>query len=112
MDDINVNTASPVVLAALTGMDLPTAQRIAEDRASTAYKSIDEFKSKLPRGSTPPTAGMILKTDFFLVTLDTSIGRHERRTEALLQRLPNKTTNLIWHRPQPLIGPDEPDESQ
>jgi general secretion pathway protein K len=111
-NDINVNTASPVVLAALTGMDLPTAQRIAEDRASTAYKSIDEFKSKLPRGSTPPTAGMILKTDFFLVTLDTSIGRHERRTEALLQRLPNKTTTLIWHRPQPLIGPDEPDESQ
>jgi general secretion pathway protein K len=111
-NDINVNTASPVVLAALTGMDLPTAQRIAEDRASTAYKSVDEFKSKLPRGSTPPTAGMILKTDFFLVTLDTSIGRHERRTEALLQRLPNKTTTLIWHRPQPLIGPDEPDESQ
>jgi general secretion pathway protein K len=111
-NDINVNTASPVVLAALTGMDLPTAQRIAEDRASTAYKSVDEFKSKLPRGSTPPTAGMILKTDFFLVTLDTSIGRHERRTEALLQRLPNKTTALIWHRPQPLIAPDEPDESQ
>jgi len=55
---------------------------------------------------------MILKTDFFLVTLDTSIGRHERRSEALLQRLPNKSTALIWHRPQPLIGSDEPDESQ
>jgi len=111
-NDINVNTASPVVLAALTGMDLPTAKRIAEDRGSTSYKTIDEFKSKLPRGSTPPTAGIILKTDFFLVTLDTSIGRHERRSEALLQRLPSKTTTVIWHRPQPLIGPDEPDESQ
>jgi len=111
-NDINVNTASPVVLAALTGMDLPTAKRIAEDRGSTSYKTIDEFKSKLPRGSTPPTAGIILKTDFFLVTLDTSIGRHERRSEALLQRLPSRTTTVIWHRPQPLIGPDEPDESQ
>jgi len=59
---------------------------------------------------TPPTAGMVVKTDFFLVTLDTSIGRHERHTEALLQRsAATKTTTLIWHRPQPLIGSDEPD---
>ena len=108
--DINVNTASPVVLAALVpGLDLPTAQRIAEERASTPYKTPDDFKSKL-RGLTPPTAGMVVKTDFFLVTLDTSIGRHERHTEALLQRsAATKTTTLIWHRPQPLIGSDEPD---
>ena len=110
---INVNTASPVVLAALVpGLDLPTAQRIAEDRSSTPYKTPDDFKSKL-RGLTPPTAGLVVKTDFFLVTLDTSIGRHERRTGALLQRsAATKTTTLIWHRPQPLIGSDEPDESQ
>jgi len=111
-NDINVNTAPPVVLAALVqGLDLPTAQRIAEQRVGS-YKTIDEFKAKLPGGPTAATAGMILKTDFFLVTLDTSIGRHERRSEALLQRLPNKSTALIWHRPQPLIGSDEPDESQ
>src|SRR5437016_5038749 len=97
-NDINVNTASPVVLAALVpGLDLPTAQRIAEERASTPYKTPDDFKSKL-RGLTPPTAGMVVKTDFFLVTLDTSIGRHERHTEALLQRsAATKTTTLIWH---------------
>jgi general secretion pathway protein K len=111
-NDINVNTAPPVVLAALVpGLDLPTAQRIAEERGSTPYKAPDDFKSKL-RGLTPPTAGVVFKTDFFLVTLDTSIGRHERRSEALLQRLPSKTTTVIWHRPQPLIGSDEPDESQ
>ncbi len=110
-NDINVNTASPVVLAALTGMDLQSAQRIAEERVGS-YKTIDEFKSKLPRGSTPPAAGMSLKTDYFWVTLDTAIGRHERRSEALLQRLPDKTTTVLWHRPQPLIGSDEPDESQ
>jgi len=112
-NDINVNTASPVVLAALVpGLDLPSAQQIAEERGSTPYKAPDDFKSKL-RGLTPPTAGLVVKTDFFLVTLDTSIGRHERRTEALLQRsAATKTTTLIWHRPQPLIGSDEPDESQ
>jgi len=110
--DINVNTASPVVLAALVpGLDLPTAQHIAEDRDSTPYKTVNDFTSKLPRGSMLPTVGMVVKTDFFLVTLETSIGRHERRTEALLQRLSNKSTTLIWHRPQPLIGSDEADES-
>jgi general secretion pathway protein K len=112
INDINVNTASPVVLAALVpGLDLPTAQRIAEERSSTPYHTPDDFKLKL-KGLTPPTAGMVVKTDFFLVTLDTAIGRHERRSEALLQRLPTKTTTWIWHRPQPLIGSDEPDESQ
>ena len=111
-NDINVNTASPVVLAALVpGLDLLTAQRIAENRSETPYKTVADFTAKLPRGLTPPTAGMVVKTDFFLVTLDTSIGRHERRTEALLQRLSNQTTDWIWHRPQPLIGSDEPDES-
>ncbi len=112
-NDVNVNTAPPAVLAALVpGLDLPTAQRIAENRDSRPYKTVQDFNAKLPRGLTPPTAGIVVKTDFFLVTLDTSIGRHERRTEALLQRLSNKTTAWIWHRPQPLIGSDEPDESQ
>ena len=107
-NDINVNTAPPAVLAALVpGLGLTTAQGIAEDRSKTPYKTIEDFKKAL-RGLTPPTAGMVVKTDFFLVTLDTAIGRHERRTEALLQRLSNKTTTWIWHRPQPLVGPDEP----
>ncbi len=110
---INVNTAPPKVLVALVDhLDLPTAQRIAEDRLLKPFSSLTDFTSKLPAGSTPPAAGMSLKTDYFLVTLDTAIGRHERRSEALLQRLPDKTTTVLWHRPQPLIGSDEPDESQ
>jgi len=110
---INVNTASPKVLVALVDhLDLPTAQRIAEERLLKPFSSLTDFTSKLPAGSTPPAAGMSLKTDYFLVTLDTAIGRHERRSEALLQRLPDKTTTVLWHRPQPLIGSDEPDESQ
>ncbi len=110
---INVNTASPKVLVALVDhLDLPTAQRIADDRLLKPFSSLADFTSKLPAGSTAPAAGMSVKTDYFLVTLDTSIGRHERRSEALLQRLPDKTTTVLWHRPQPLIGSDEPDEPQ
>jgi len=107
---INVNTASPVVLAALTGIDLQTAERIVKERVGKPFNSAADFNSKL-LPLPPPAGGMSVKTDYFLVTLDTSIGRHERHSEALLQRDASRSTTVIWHRPQPLIGSDEPDES-
>jgi general secretion pathway protein K len=108
---INVNTASPVVLAALTGIDLQTAERIVKERVGKPFDSLAAFNSKLL--PLPPPAGIDVKSAYFLVTLDTSIGRHERHSEALLQRDANRSTTVLWHRPQPLIGPpsDEPDES-
>jgi len=110
--EINVNTASPMVLAALVqGLDLPAAQRIAENRRGNPFDNINEFTSKLPPGPTPPTGGMSVKSDYFLITLDTSIGRHERRSEALLKRS-NASAEVFWHRPLPLTGPDEADDSQ
>jgi general secretion pathway protein K len=114
VSEINVNTAPPVLLAALVqGLDLPTAQRIADQRAGKPYNNVAEFISKLPANPSRQTAGMSVKSDFFLVTLDTSIGRHERHSEALLQRsAATKSTTVIWHRPQPLVGSDEPDESK
>jgi general secretion pathway protein K len=103
--EINVNTASPVVLAALVqGLDLPTAQGIADGRLGKPFNNINEFTLKLPRGPTPPTGGMSVKSDYFLITLDTSIGRHERRSEALLQRS-GTSTIWHWHRPLPLMDP-------
>jgi len=113
VSDINVNTASPLLLQALVqGLDLPTAQRIADERLGKPFNNLNDFTSKLPRGPTPPAGGVSVKSDYFLVALDTSIGRHERHSEALLQRsATDKTTTVIWHRPQPLIGSDEPDES-
>jgi general secretion pathway protein K len=119
---VNVNTTSPELLAALVqGLDLPTAQRIVEGRLGKPFNDINAFKSKLPQGPTQATAGIGVNTDYFLVTLDTSIGRLERHSEALLQRFAaDKKTSVIWHRPQPLIGggpqasdgSDEPDGSK
>jgi len=111
---INVNTASPPLIAALVpGLDLPTAQRIADGRLGKPFNDVNAFKAKLPQGPAQATAAIGVKSDYFLVTLDTAIGRHERHSEALLQRsVANKTTTVLWHRPQPLIGSDEPDESQ
>ncbi|HUL92536.1 MAG TPA: type II secretion system minor pseudopilin GspK [Burkholderiales bacterium] len=102
---INVNTASPEVLAALTGMDPASAKRIADNRAATPMQNVADFTKQLPAGTAAVKSGVAdVKTDFFLITLDTSIGRHQRRTLALLQRSAgSKSTNWIWHRPEPLI---------
>jgi general secretion pathway protein K len=109
---VNVNTASPVVLAALVpGLDIASAQRIADERRDNPFNNVGAFNSKLPPGLVRPTSGLSVKTDYFLVMLDTSIGRHERRSEALLQRAADgRRTDLKWHRPHPLVESNETDE--
>lgn len=100
---INVNTASPALLAALANLDLPWAERVAENRRNKPMNNVGDFTALLPAGSQKlPSALASVKTDFFLITLDTSIGRHQRRTVALLRRA-GKATDWIWHGPEPLI---------
>jgi general secretion pathway protein K len=110
---INVNTASPVVLAALVqGLDTPAAERIAERRRDKPFQNVGDFTLLLPRGTLPLQPGVAeVKSDYFLITLDTSIGRHERRSEALLKRSIG-STEVVWHRPLPLTGPNEAGNSQ
>lgn len=111
---VNVNTASPVVLAALVpGLDVASAQRIADERRDKPFRDLPAFASRLPPGVPLPPGAASVKSDYFLVTLDTSIGRHERRSEALLQRAADgKSTEAKWHRPHPLIELNETDESR
>ena len=99
---INVNTASPVVLAALANLDVAWAQRVADNRASKPMNNVGELQAMMPPEVKLANGMASVKTDFFLITLDTSIGRHQRRTVALMQRA-GTVTNWIWHRPQPLI---------
>jgi general secretion pathway protein K len=102
---INVNTAPAEVLAALANRDLAWAQRLAENRSETPMKNVGEFTAKLqlPPGAPALQSGIAdVKTDYFLITLETSIGRHQRRTVALMQRA-GRATNWIWHRSVPLI---------
>ena len=99
---INLNTASPVLLAALANLDLAWAERVAENRRNKPMNNVGEFTALLPAGSQLPNALASVKTDFFLITLETSIGRHQRRTLALLRRA-GTATEWIWHKPEPLI---------
>jgi len=98
---INLNTASPMLLAALANLDVAWAERGVENRSGKPMQNVGDLA--LPPGFKLPPGLADVKTNFFLITLETSIGRHQRRTLALMQRDVNKTTRWIWHRPEPLI---------
>jgi general secretion pathway protein K len=111
---VNVNTASPVLLAALVpGLALADAERLAEERLTKPFGDAAEFTGRLPKGIVLPSGCCGVRTDYFLVTLDTAIGRHERRSEALLQRgASGRGAELVWHRPHALLALDETDQSR
>ena len=104
---INVNTASPELLAALANKDVAWASRVVEARRDKPMQNTGDFTRQLalPPGAPTFQSGLAdVKTTFFLITLETSIGRHQRRTVALMQRLAaSKSTIWIWHKPEPLI---------
>ena len=71
------------------------------------------MRPSTPGGAPLPPGVASVRSDYFLVMLDTAIGRHERRSEALLQRAADgRSTDLKWHRPHPLIELNETDESR
>ena len=107
---INVNTASAVLLAALVGrnLDATAAQVIVDGRDGHPFSDLADFQKRLPQGTALPKTGASVSSDYFLVILDTAIGRYERRSEALLARTNGGAgTKVLWDRPQPLIGPVE-----
>jgi general secretion pathway protein K len=101
---ININTASPQLLAALANMDLAWAERVVENREGKPMQNVADLTRLLPKGFQIQSGLADVKTDYFLITLETSIGRHQRRTVALMQRS-GKDTNWFWHRPEPLVDP-------
>lgn len=98
---INVNTATPDVLAALTDTPPAALKPLLEARDNTGFTEKKTFADQVPKKI---DATYDVKTQFFLVKVETSIGRIVRRTEALLERQTegNKALAVRWHQPQPL----------
>lgn len=105
--EINVNTASETVLAAL--FNIPDTQaaeivRVREGKPFTDKAQIQEFLPKNAQNPPPNPPPYDVQTAYFIVTVETHIGRTIRRTEALLQRpaggQPRAT--VLWQRQPPL----------
>jgi len=113
--DVNVNTApAPVVAALIPGVSVAQIQQILADRERVPFDDLGKFNERLPKEIAAPKAGLGVKTGYFLVMLDISMGRHQRRTEALIARSAGALgTSLVWHRSQALaLATDETERDQ
>ena len=98
---INVNFASPEVLAAVIGnISLADARLLVQQRSVQPFKDFVDFKQHLPHGGAGVSDSSIISSiafssQFFLVTGRATVGRAQVTTQALLQRL-GPWSNVVW----------------
>ena len=113
--DVNVNTAPPRVIAAVVpGLTVMQVEQIVAERERTPFDDLGKFSARLPQEIAAPKAGLGVKTGYFLVMLDIVMGRHQRRTEALVARTGGaEGASLVWHRSLALaMATDETERDQ
>jgi general secretion pathway protein K len=102
---VNANTAGEQVLAALC-VDPPAAsvlQPVVNGRVTKPLENAGQLTALLPPGTKLLQQSLYgVKSDYFLVTIDIRIGRLQRRSEALIQRVAGKPANVLWHQLPPL----------
>ncbi len=95
---INVNTAPAEVLAALLNRSPADAGQIVQAREKSPFKNDNEFKALLG-GQAPPAGSYALKSQYFIVKVETRIGRTRRITETLIERSgASQDANVLWYR--------------
>jgi general secretion pathway protein K len=96
---VNVNTASPEVLAAIVeGLDLGSAQALVSQRDRAFYRNSDDFSKRLPRGATAAAEDIGVNSDYFVATLSVSIGGAQARGKALLARAGSGWPVVLWRK--------------
>jgi general secretion pathway protein K len=85
---LNVNTASPEVLAAVFGdAGNDTAAAIVAARARRPFTTIANFRARLPQGAVAPDdLSLAVSSEYFLVSVEAHQGTTLARARALLHR--------------------------
>ncbi|MEC5396390.1 type II secretion system minor pseudopilin GspK [Uliginosibacterium sp. H1] len=94
---ININLATPEVIAAAIGLTNPNPQ-IAGLRSNLVHESVAEFVARLPTGTQYHTQNLDVRSEYFLVVGTGSWGEATVRMEALLQRRPGQRPEILWYR--------------
>ena len=96
---VNVNTASPEVLAAvIEDLDLDAARELAEQRSRAYFRSRAEFLAQLPAGAAAAANDIATSSDFFLASARVTIGGAQARGSALLARGPAGWPAVVWRK--------------
>lgn len=96
---VNVNTASPEVLAALVdGLSLDDARVLVTQRERSYFRTFTDFFNRLPRGLNVPTADASVSSEFFMATMRVSIGAAQAQGSALLARENTGWPAIVWRK--------------
>lgn len=97
---VNVNLAPPEVLVAVVqGLTLAEAQALAGSRGTTPFRTMDDFRARLPRRAFQWEEGELsIESQFFLVKGRATVGKADVRMEALLQREKTAMPKILWQR--------------
>lgn len=92
---INLNTASPEVIAALLGLSLADANTLVVSRKSAHFRDIADASNRLPGSKFIANNNTSLSSNYFLVVGKVHMNRARLDMQALLER--NGTTNkVLW----------------
>ncbi|MEO8739500.1 MAG: type II secretion system minor pseudopilin GspK [Casimicrobiaceae bacterium] len=94
---VNVNTASPEVLAAIAdGLDRAAALALATKRTQQPFTSVADFRARLPRPDIAFDDALVTVTSgWFEVSIEARQGDTLARARAILKRAPGKTWPVI-----------------
>ena len=96
---VNVNTASPEVLAAVVeGLDLDGARALTARRERAYFRSFSDFFSQLPSGLTVAAEDITVSSDYFMATLHVTTGGAAARGTALLARGDAGWPAIVWRK--------------
>lgn len=94
---INVNTATPELLAALVeGLTLEEAHRLAAQRERIWFRDLNEFQRALPQGLAPGTGMAEVTSQYFVVRARARHGRVAVGSRALFHRNGTGLPTILW----------------
>jgi general secretion pathway protein K len=96
---LNVNTASPEVLAAVvSGLDLDDARALTARRERAYFRNLPEFLAQLPQGAAAQGGDVTIASQYFLASVRVTIGDAQARGTALLVRDSAAWPAVVWRK--------------
>ena len=96
---VNVNTASPEVIAAVVdGLGLDDARTLVEKRERAYFRTFSDFFNQLPPGLIVPNDNISVSSDYFIATMRVTMGGAQARGSALLAREKSGWPAVVWRK--------------
>jgi general secretion pathway protein K len=96
---LNVNTASPEVLAAVVrGLDLEDARALTAQRSRAYFRNLTEFLVQLPAHAVVEGNDISTASQYFLASVRVTVGGAQARGTALLARESSAWPAVVWRK--------------